>query len=79
MFLESNGARLGARPRHVDLTFCNTLRQIRLAVPIAAAAVHAAPAGRQQYNHRTAVVVLLCSAPQNSNAFENSVYRKSQP
>ena len=51
--------------------------QIRLANPIAAAAVQAALSQQAHYTHGTALSVVLCSPSTDSNAFENGRVRKS--
>ena len=60
-----------------DLTKVVKKRQIRLATPIAAASVHAAPSDRAQYIRDVALDVLLCSASTDANAVENGRVRKS--
>ena len=62
----------------LNLTLGNERRQIRLTVPIATASVRAVRADRYQYSERIALAVLVCVAPQGSNAFAFYVYRKSE-
>ena len=60
-----------------DLRKVVAFSQIRLATPIAAASVHAAPSDHAHYNDGGALVVVLCSASKDANALANGRVRKS--